>query len=187
MAEQMSLSKTAAELSRILMIAEDCEALGVEVPDDIVPQFDMVSGHFQGSVDRRIAFFENTEMLIEKLKRDQAYLAKKIKVIENLRDRVETRTQMIIEEMPGVEFHGSLKKLVMQKNGGKQPLKWTQEFGQIKDILNANQAKSLPEDFVTERRCWVLNRELFEEVLRQGTFKSELAELLPWGNHLRIR
>lgn len=179
------LSKVAIAIETLVESNLDPEKAD-EILSNLAPELDVAVESFKERVDARINFLEFLSILESKIKEDVSYLQQKITSIHLLQERLKKHTVYLIEQNPGVLFEGSVKKLVVQQNGGKQPIEYKVALQGMKDLVDPTDASKFPADFIKERKVLQLEKDKFEAYLSSGG-QSDAAQALPRGKHLRIR
>lgn len=140
--------------------------------------------HLKSKLDGYGMLMRNRSSIAEARKAEATRLAGMAKVDENFVDRMKGRLLAFFKVHNLGPVETDHFKFWKQKNGGLPPLRFSEDV--------SNDAKELPEQFVTVKTTYAPNADKIREVLNGNDEQAKkllegLAWIEPAGEHLRIK
>lgn len=184
MTEKLSLSNSFALMAEITRLVEEN---GGNFEEWMVPKFEESVQAFKNAIDRRGWLIQQCTFEAKKYKEIADEKMRTANHLLEIAKRVKESTFSHMNANPDIEYKGDEFTFYKSKNGGEQPIKWNITFQELQYIIDPLDTLLLDEKYFKKVTVFQLDKKLFEQDLRAGVITSGLAELLPRGEHIRMK
>lgn len=164
----MKLYEISNEYKYVESLFEDEEMDEQTIRDTL----EAIGGEFEDKADNYARMIKNLSAEAEMVKAEADRLSRRRKSLEDRADWLKKTLKANMEFIGKTKFKTALFSFSISKNGGKQPMTITENFGEI------------PNKFLIQQDPLV-DKEAVRELLKDK--EVEWARLEPYGTHLSIR